>query len=293
MGRYPMAPIPEEGLYPVADTAALVMLWAWDYYQTVPLIRTYLEKLDLSGGKSLVDRYNEICPWYSEVIINRKHFIRNSVEEIVMGDQGDTMIINLGAGFSPLGLELIPVIGEKIRFLEVDLKNMEEKHRIYADLVPDSSRYITCVTGDIADTGSLLDILQKSGCDPGRTRIVVVMEGLSYYIERLAMTRLLGALSRFFPKITFVFEHLKPCRLISEERRFIPYRIFSHVRDYTHCVMMTTYSEAEIVGVLSRDFSIRYFNMDLMEKKRTGTQKYFPAPESGWLSCALATRGGI
>ena len=37
-----------EHLFPVADTAALVMLWASGYYETMPLIRTYLEKLDLS-----------------------------------------------------------------------------------------------------------------------------------------------------------------------------------------------------------------------------------------------------
>jgi len=28
-----------------------------------------------------------------------------------------------------------------------------------------------------------------------------------------------------------------------------------------------------------------------MEERRTGSSRYFPTPEAGWLSCAVAVRG--
>jgi hypothetical protein len=115
--------------YPVSDTASLVMLWASGYYETKPLIGTYLKKLDLSAGKQLLDCYNRICPWYSEVIVNRKHFIKNTVEELIKTDAKRTTIINLGAGFSPLALELSPLLCDRVRFIEIDRNNMSHKHQ--------------------------------------------------------------------------------------------------------------------------------------------------------------------
>jgi len=279
--------------YPVSDTAALVMLWASGYYETKPVISTYLRSLDLSAGLQLLERYNSICPWYSEVIINRKHFIKNTVEELMGSDAKRTIIINLGAGFSPLALELSPLLGERVRFIEIDRSNMSHKHQMYSELVPDRSRFISCIESDIADTTSLHETLKKETGEPERTRLIVVMEGLTYYIGRPAMTRVIESLSGLAQDLSIVFEHLKPCRLISDERRFIPYKIFTHIRDYTSLERMTTYSEDEIRAILGFGFSSSYCNMDRMERRRTGSCRYFPTPDSGWLSCAVAIRRPI
>ncbi|MFA4848558.1 MAG: class I SAM-dependent methyltransferase [Methanoregula sp.] len=276
--------------YPVSDTAALVMLWASGYYEPQPLVGTYLKKLDLSAGRQLLECYNEICPWYAEVIINRKHFIKNTVEELVKADTKPTTIVNLGAGFSPLALELLPLLCDRVRFIEIDRNNMSHKHQRYARLVPDCCRFISCIESDITDTALLADALRKASGDPADTKLIVVMEGLSYYIERPAMERVITSLSDLFPDLSIVFEHLKPCRLVAEERRFIPYRIFSHVRDYTALDRMTTYSPDEIVAMLGPDFSCHYYDMDTMEKRRTGSSRYFKTPDAGWLSCAVAVR---
>ena len=104
------------------------------------------------------------------------------------------------------------------------------------------------------------------------------------------MERVLGCLSGLALDETLIFEHLKPCRLVSNERKFIPYEIFSHVRDYTGMDRMTTYSESRIRAMLGPAFSCRYADMDEMEKRRTGINTYFPTPDSGWLSCAVASR---
>lgn len=277
-----------ENPFPVSDTAALVMLWAHSYYEVMPLVGTYLSMLDLSHGRPLLEHYDHICPWYPEVIINRKHFIKNMVEELIGTDGKQTVILNLGAGFSPLALELSPRLCDRVRFIEIDRSNMSEKHRLYSRLVPDRCRFITSLESDIADTGCLVRALKNEISEPSRTRHIVVMEGLTYYIERSAMEWVLGSLSGFAMDLSIVFEHLKPCGLIREERRFIPHRIFSHVRNYTALDRMTTYSEEQIRTLLEPAFSCRYFDMDQMEMRRTGSCRYFPAPDTGWLSCAVA-----
>lgn len=99
--------------FPVSDTAALVILWAGGYYEREPRVGTYLRRLDLSAGQELLERYNRICPWYGEVIINRKHFIKSTVEALVQNSAKPTCILNLGAGFSPLALELSTLLGDR------------------------------------------------------------------------------------------------------------------------------------------------------------------------------------
>jgi len=270
----------------VSDTAALVMLWAYEYYQKNPLIRSYLLNLDLSAGRDLVDRYNRICPWYSEVILNRKHFIRNTVRELIEGDRGRVTVVNLGAGYSPLALELEDLLSFRCNFVEIDESGMDHKHALYSRLVPERCGFISCIEADVTDISSLrgaLDGIQNS-------HLVVVMEGLTYYIGRPAMERMLSMLSCLTAKQSIFFEHLKPCRLIGDDRRFIPYGIFSHVRDYTGMDRMTTYSDEEIRAMLSPGFMSRYYDMSEMERRRTGSNTFFPRPDSGWLSCAVAVR---
>ncbi|MFA4876329.1 MAG: class I SAM-dependent methyltransferase [Methanoregula sp.] len=274
--------------FPVSDTAALVMLWAGGYYAGMPVTGKYLSQLDLSAGRPLLERYNTICPWYSEVIINRKHFIRSSAEEIIR-DGRETVIVNLGAGFSPLALELAPFLSDRVRFVEMDMRNMVQKKHLYSTLIPDQCRFISCMEADIGDTDFLAKSLSGlTGTE--RTRLVVIMEGLTYYIERPVMEQVLACLSGLTREQYILFEHLKPCRLIGKERRYIPHAIFSHVRDYTGMERMTTYSEDEIRSMVGPSYSCSYSDMDKMERRRTGTNAFFPTPGSGWLSCAISSR---
>jgi O-methyltransferase involved in polyketide biosynthesis len=275
--------------FPVSDTAALVMLWAKDYYADMPLAAEYMRHLDLSAGRVLLERYNRICPWYSEVIINRKHFIRKTIETLLGSGKNPAVILNLGAGFSPLALELAPFLSGQVRFVEMDLANMDKKTRLYADLVPDRSRFISCRDADIGDNISLCQAFDGLD-DQDDTRLIVVMEGLSYYIPRSVMEQVIRSLSGLSPDMYLLFEHLKPCHLVSRERRYIPYQIFSDVRDYTGLATMTTYKEEDIRLLAGPGFSCRYFNMDEMERRRTGKCRYFPNSGSGWLSCAVMSR---
>jgi len=63
----------------VAPTAALVMRWALPFYEKSPALR-FAEQLDLSGGEQLYSGCSAICPWYGEVIQNRKYFMKKIIE---------------------------------------------------------------------------------------------------------------------------------------------------------------------------------------------------------------------
>lgn len=272
--------------HPLSDTAALVMFWASGYYREIPLIAAYLRKLDLSAGRDLLDCYNRICPWYAEVIVNRKHFISTTVRALAGRIPGKTTIANLGAGFSPLALELADLLSPRCRFVEIDQSGMDRKQELYEDLVPDRCGFISCTAGDITDTSSLSRCIGNE--DPGH--LIVVMEGLSYYVRREEMVQVVSTLSDISPDLSLVFEHLKPCPAIREERRAIPGKIFSHVRDSTGLDSLTTYTEPEIRSLLPPGFSCQYIDMSVMEERRTGSRRYFATPDAGWLSCAVAVR---
>ncbi len=276
--------------YPVSDTAALVMLWASGYYRANPLMAGYLERLDLSSGRHIHERYNRICPWYSEVIVNRKYFIRNMVERLIEQRAGATTTVNLAAGYSPLALELSPLLAKDCRFVEIDISGMDRKQQLYRKIIPDRCSFISCTNADITDTSALTEAIGRVAGENRSASLVVVIEGLSYYIDRTDMERVLGTLSDLAPSLTVLFEHLKPCRLVSRERKFIPYGIFSHLVDYTGADRMTTYSKEDIGKILPAGFSLDYYDMDAMERLRTGTNRYFPEPDSGWLSCAIVER---
>jgi len=261
------------------------MLWASGYYKDYPLIRDYLERLDLSAGRDMFERYNRICPWYSEVIINRKHFISTSVRTLIGRTSDKMTIINLGAGYSPLSLELAPLLSPRCRCIEVDRSGMDAKHALYTSLVPDHCGFISCIEADISDTFSLRNIL---GHEAGH--LVVVMEGLTYYLSRQVMEGIISALNGLSSELCLIFEHLKPCRSISERRRYIPERIFTDIRDSAGLDLLTTYTEEKIRSMLPPGFSCSYYDMSDMELQRTGTRTCFPAPECGWISCAVATR---
>ncbi len=280
-------------LYPVSDTAALVMLWASEYYRTKPLTNAYLSGLDLSSGEKLLRCYDRICPWYPEVIVNRKYFISHTVKALTLADDAPVTIVNLGAGFSPLALEMAPLLSDTRHFIEIDLRGMCRKHQLYSELVPEQCGFISCIEADITEPGSLLDALEPRRSSEALSRLIVVMEGLTYYIGRAEMEQMLDTISTLTQSQIIIFEHLKPCRLISNERRFIPYEIFSHVRDHIAYDRMTTYSRDEIPSMLSPAFSCRYYDMSDMERLRIGGTRYFPTAESGWLSCAVAERGAL
>jgi hypothetical protein len=87
-------------------TAALVMDWAKDLYLTGSAA-AFVARLDLSAGHRMRRECDSICPWYPEVMMNRKWFIRHAASVIIAAIDGPCQALILASGKSPLALELL------------------------------------------------------------------------------------------------------------------------------------------------------------------------------------------
>src|SRR5690606_36425320 len=94
------------GSLELEPTAALVMAWAKDLYREGSASLFY-SRLDLSAGRQMKRECDSVCPWYPEVMMNRKWFIRHLALGAVSGACGHCQVVILAAGKSPLALELL------------------------------------------------------------------------------------------------------------------------------------------------------------------------------------------
>lgn len=265
-------------------TAALVMAWSLPLYR-YDAIRPFMDRLDLSAGVALRARCNAVCNWYGEVILNRKHCIRHLVEGAIRS--GVRQVVILAAGKSPLALELLLAYPAGIdRIIEVDCAGMEEKQALYAAVAPGSTGTLRCVTADI----TLPDLLEELGDAylPG-VPTVVLMEGISYFITREQLCAILDRFRSPGRTNRLVIEHLLPCRCIAPERRRIPREVFAIVRDETGTPAPAAYTRDELAVLLGeRGAILAHCTVSAMERHRTGSNRYFPHPEDGWIGCLMA-----
>ncbi|OPY36240.1 MAG: Leucine carboxyl methyltransferase [Methanoregula sp. PtaU1.Bin051] len=229
---------------------------------------------------------DRVCPWYGEVTLNRKWFIRHFVSGIVSSLNEPCQIIIPAAGKSPLALELLDAFTDRIeRVIETDITGMAEKHQIYARTAPEHAGRIRCVTADLFDrTGTFRAIVSGGGYDPGSPS-VIILEGISYYIPQKVLS---GAASLFAsaPKRnTIVVESLLPCRLVNREKRHIPKGIWDIIIRMCCLEKTMTYSPEEMEQTLRSAGCdrIRHYPMHDIERSRTGTNRYFPTPADGWI----------
>jgi len=247
-----------------------------------------VRQLDLCSGEELYSRCDAICPWYGEVIQNRKSFIKKIIEkrlEIL----GSGQLVVLAAGQSPLALELALEMPSQIsRSLEVDVSGMEEKARLYAETFPKLQGKLQCITGDMASEGLLL-LLERAGYAKDGPSIVL-MEGISYYLPRLAMQKIL---SRFGSggKGIVVIEYLLPCNNVEPSRRKIPREIFKLVGRSAGLGKISCYARddsREIFRVAGGEL-LESWSMKDMELERCKKNAYFPEDGLGWIECSIGS----
>ncbi|HSQ94285.1 MAG TPA: hypothetical protein VLL74_08330, partial [Methanoregula sp.] len=132
-------------------TAALVMIWARDLYGTGSAARFY-SHLDLSAGQRMKKECDEACPWYGEVILNRKWWIRHLAHNFIESAASPCQVIIPAAGKSPLALELLDSLGDRIAsVIEIDISGMEEKQCLYERAAPSHAAKIRCIPADLSD----------------------------------------------------------------------------------------------------------------------------------------------
>jgi O-methyltransferase involved in polyketide biosynthesis len=269
----------------LAPTAALVMRWALPLYEKSP-VQKFVRRLDLSGGEQLHSRCSAICPWYGEVIQNRKFFVKKIIER-QLDIQNRSQLVVLAAGQSPAALELaLERPSGIIRAFEVDISGMEEKARLCAQTCPVVRGKLLCLAGDITSEG-LIPLLEKAGYARDRAAIIL-LEGISYYLPGPILQKII---SRFGSggKNIIIIEYLLPCVNVEPSRRQVPREIFSLVRESAGLKEISCYTRDDLVKIfrVAGGELMESWSMKEMELVRCKRNLYFPEDGLGWIECSV------
>ena len=281
--------IDTQAMLKLHPTASLVTLWSLPLYAGAGAqVREFLKILDLSSGEGLLRRCNDICDWYGEVILNRKHFIKRTAKGLIAGREGPVQIVILASGKSPLALELLVEEGSRISgVFEVDLAGMEEKARLYSRLLPPGAGMLRCLEADVAGS-DLAERLAEGGFNPDAPAIFV-MEGISYYLSEEDLGGIVSGF-RSGGRNRLILEYLVPCPEVRWERREIPRRIFSLIREEAGAGRITCYTRGELSALLEElgGRIVSTSSMAEMEQLRLGVNERFLKAEDGWIEGLVA-----
>jgi hypothetical protein len=269
-------------------TAALVMLWSKELYRTGSAARFYA-RLNLSEGRQMLDACDHACPWYHEVTLNRKWFIRHLAREFIRGTGGPCQLVLPAAGKSPLALELLDDCGDGIAsVIEIDIKGMDGKARLYRETVPEYADRIECVTADLFDLPGTMDAIKRTGRYDPALATCVIPEGISYYLPQDRFSGIIGLFTSDTMKNRVIFDYLLPCRLVPEERQKYPRGVWRVINRDCNTGGTTTYSQDDLDELLAPAGCCRilHHTMHDIERGRTGGNRYFPAVKDGWIQIA-------
>lgn len=271
----------------LGPTAALVMHWALPLYENGP-VRHFVDHLDLSSGDELLSRCNQVCVWYGQVILNRKHFIKNLIKEFIEAEPGRSQVVILGSGKSPLALELILECPSKIdHVFEVDISDMDEKRRLYEITNPEVLPRLGCITADIASPDLKAVLMEEDGYRLDLP-VIVVMEGISYYISQLVLKNIFSVFQS--NRINrMVIEYMLPYGEVEPARRRISQEIFSIIQEAAGINKIQCYTDEDI-GYLFKEAGgelLASYSMKDMELARCGATRFFDERRKGWIGCAV------
>ncbi|HNX90394.1 MAG TPA: class I SAM-dependent methyltransferase [Candidatus Omnitrophota bacterium] len=273
-----------EKLY-LSPTAALVMKWASGLYCD-GIAAEFLKTLDLSSADSLINMCNKICPWYGEVIMNRKVFIKKIVTERITA-YPDSQIVYLAAGLSPLVMEVLaenPTVVSRV--FEIDIHSMDKKKNIYERLIPDLSKKINCYHADIA-SGIFVNLLDKDSDFSKDQPTIVIMEGISYYLSRQEMEKILSDFVSTDRKNFIIIEYLLPDESVSPEKRYIAQQVFRLIKEFSGLRDIVKYTGGDLKNLfIARNGGLTgHYSMKEMEYARRGENKFFNSANSWWIEC--------
>jgi hypothetical protein len=272
-------------------TAALVMDWAKDLYRTGSA-SAFCSSLDLSAGQRMKRECDEVCPWYPEVMMNRKWFIRHLASGMVSAADGPCRVIIPAAGKSPLALELLDLHPDKIvEIVETDIAGMDEKRRIYDAVAPAAAGRIRCVHADLYDREGTRKAVDGAGQNDPDLPTFIVLEGISYYVPPAVMSRVISLFASKSRHNTVILDYLFPCRLVREDRRYISRGIWSIIHRDCNFRATITYSPEDMKDTLigAGCDQVRHYPMHDMERLRTGGNRFFPSAADGWIQISTAS----
>lgn len=271
--------------YRLEPTAAMVMLWARELYRK-GLPKRYLATLDLGAAEKVLEQCHKVCPWYGEIILDRKYLIKHLAQDRLRSAKKPQRVIILGAGKSPLSLELLANRAfAPDQIIEVDTRGLSVKKRIFKKIAPAISEKIDFVSADI--TSPKAGRVYKAAAE---SPSIIILEGLSYYISVRKFKKMLRIFRSKDLGNLLIVEYLLPFTCVAEEKRFIPRAILSTARRIGGLRALTHYTGDKIRKIIAAAGGKpeRRFTVKDMERLRTGKNRYFKRHNEGWIECFTA-----
>ncbi len=266
----------------LSATSALVLLWARQSCYKSNKARDYLNLLNLEEGKLLYDSCMEICPYYDEVIKNRKYGIFKLIEGYFNDHADNAQLVIAGAGFDALGLEVIEHFPQ-VKIFELDREKMHVKSKLVSQLNCNLENKINHIEADLLEPDLVKDKLIDHGWNPEQPTLLV-FEGISYYLPVEGIKKLCENIK---PN-RLIFEYLKEDELVSPEKLSIPSDIFGLIAKECELPKIGKFSYDLLEKVFTGLFIDVQLSMRTLEQQRTGINKFFPTESSGWIEiCQL------
>ena len=270
-------------------TAACVIKWATKLYNN-GIVLKFINQIDLSSGENLFAKCNSICMWYEEVILNRKYFMKQLIEQQLASAESECQIVFLAAGKSPLALEILIKNYAKIHFIfEIDVSGMSEKKKLYDKVCPIFSKKLKCITADITSINivNILDTLEIGYRHDIIT--IILLEGISYYLSKRELKNIIASFQSEKKKNIIIIEYLVPCEYVDKNRRYIPKEIFEIIQEYAELNEINCYTADELNKYFKEEagYLTESYSMVDMEFARTGTNAYFKKQNDGWIECTI------
>ena len=275
----------------LSHTAALVMLWGMEALRN-RYAHAYINRLDLSEGHDLVESCNVICPWYSEVIVNRKFYIRKLLEQFNRRTDGHFQLVILAAGADPLALEALDLYGDKLdNVIEVDLAYNISKRHLYADVAPEFYGRINFLQADVRDKDMVSRM--ESYCGYNRSKpTFIVAEGLSYFLTKDNLAQLFARFNTEDNHNMFIMDYLLTDEHIGRDFVIQPRQVINKVMEYIsesdqsfECLALGI-EEVEELYQSCNCYTNCFYPQSTMEHCRKGIYAYFHPDNDGWVALA-------
>ena len=266
-------------------TAALMIQWGKNAFSS-DVINKYLEHLDLTAGKTLYDKCNEICSWYNQVVQNGKIFVNDYLNKKLASSVGEHLIIIPGAGKSPMALELLNKHWDKVnKVIEIDISGMDEKQELYSRLFPAMADKIKCITADITSK-SILAVLKTMVHEYyDDIPCIILLEGVTYFLSKNDIEKIIESFISTGQKNILLIEYLKPLNKVHSDLRHIPEKIFSTIKDHSGAKQIFSFPSSYFSKTLLKKGGRLEMKKNLydLEKNAYGSNKYFDNADKGWI----------
>ena len=279
------------------DGAMADVLWSRGEAHASGAAREYMSMLDLERGGNVVGPFEQVCPWYGEVVRSRKRCIARLAMQCI-ADAGIRQAVILGAGLDALSLEIAAQTGNAVASYEVDAATMPYKRRVLYDMSDAAAAgCVRCITADLSalTPRRLYTALIKEGWDYDRPSLVVAEE-ITQYLTKSKLASLLSAFRTPDRSGQIIMEYIRDNASISPDRAGVPEALFGWHGEMIGVDRLSRYSDAQALdfaaggtgrggkaGVAAaRAAGMKAVGPEQMEREWAGSNAAFPADDSGW-----------